>query len=226
MAPFALATLHAQVPPTGGSADQPPIPPPPTPPAAYPYPTYPYSYGYGYGNPNPHLAAAVSFPYAFNFDAAGISGELGGMVDHNFFGAEVTYFGSTDQRYSVFDSSGDEVGHFRTDENITTVEFAYRYFVPLYRNANGWAPATFYVGGGAGAGFVDFGNDGREFGFHSDNDTAEPAGELLGGFQFNTGHGISLRLGYRYVEINHVWQFDHRANMDSNVVEAGLAFRF
>jgi opacity protein-like surface antigen len=233
MAPLALAPLGAQVPPTGGSADQqPPIPPPPTPPSssstASPYPTAPYGYGYGYGygNPNPHLAADLSFPYAFNFDSLGVSGELGGLVNNNFFGAEVTWFGTNDERFTVFDNNNDEIGHFRTDQNITTVEFAYRHFFPLYQTMSGWAPATLYVGAGGGAGFVDFGNDGREFGFHTDNDTAEPAGELLAGFQVNAGRNVALRVGYRYVDVSHVWQYDQRVNMESNVLEAGLAFRF
>jgi opacity protein-like surface antigen len=227
---FAVASLRAQVPPTGGSANQ-PIPPPPTPPNATNTPTYPtapygYGSGYDYDNPSPHLAAAVTFPYAFKFDSVGVSGELGGLVNHNFFGAEVTWFGTGDERFTVFDNNNNVIGHFRTDQDVTTVEFAYRYFVPLYRGTNGWTPATFYIGGGAGAGFVDYNNDGRAFGFHSDNDTAEPAAEGVAGFQFNAGRNVSLRVGYRYIDISHVWQYDHHTNLESNVAEAGLAFRF
>jgi hypothetical protein len=228
-ASLAAAPLLAQEPPTGGSATA-PIPPPPTPPGSEPpsYPTAPYGYGAGYGgdNPNPHLAADVSFPYAFAFDSVGVSGELGGLVGHNFFGAEVTWFGSNDEHFTVYDNNNNVIGRFRTDQDITTVEFAYRHFFPLYQTASGWAPATFYVGAGGGAGFVDYSNDVGEFGFHSDNDTAEPAGELLAGFQFNAGHNTALRVGYRYVDISHVWQYDHRTNLESNVLEAGLAFRF
>ncbi len=187
---------------------------------AYPYPTYPYDAGL----PGAHWAAALSFPYAFNFDAAGISGELGGLIGQSFIGGEVTYYGSPDQRYTVFDDSGRDIGHFHSDQNITTVEFAYRYFVPLFRE-NGWTPAALYLGAGGGVGFVNFSNDGSQFGFHNDND-GEPAGEVVAGFQVRAGRSLSLRLGYRYVEIDHVWQFDHRADMDSNVLEAGLALRF
>lgn len=218
VAPLFAGLLQAQVPSTGGTPDQPPPQPPPP---GYPYPTYPYGDSTG---PGARWAADITFPYAFNFDAAGISGELGGLVGHNFFGGEVTYYGSTDQRYTVFDNSGNEVGHFRSDQNITTVEFAYRYFVPLFRE-NGWAPAALYFGAGGGVGFVDFSNDGSQFGFHNDN-SGEPAGEVVGGVQVRAGRNLSLRLGYRYVDISRVWQFDHRADMDSNVVEAGFAFRF
>jgi opacity protein-like surface antigen len=198
--------------------------PPPAPATAYPYPAYPYGYGYAAWPRYGHVAGEISFPYATNFNAAGISGELGAIYDHNFFGGEISYFGGNYQGYDVFDGGGNQIGHFRAAQEITTVEFAYRYFMPLW-GGDGPSPVAVYIGAGGGIGFVDYTNAGNQFGFHNDNN-GEPAGEVVVGLQFNVGPGMAVRLGYRYMGIDDAWQLDHRSNIYSNVIEAGLAFRF
>lgn len=202
-------------------AEQAPAPLPAPPPAPGPY--------YGYAPYAPArsgattLAGSIDFPYAFNWDALGVSGELGGIVaGHNFLGVEASYYGGDDRTYDVFNGPT-YIGHFRSAQDVTTVEFAYRYYQPLWYYGP-HAPVTFYIGGGAGGGWVSYTNSGGYFGFRNDNN-ANFAGEVLTGFEFNTGP-VALRLGYRYVDVTNAWEFNRRLDVDSSAFEAGVSLKF
>jgi opacity protein-like surface antigen len=228
------SALRAQT-PAGDSGSSPayipPAPPAPTqqesapttPPA--PPPAAPMPYGYGYGPaPSTTLAGSIDFPYAFHWNAVGVSGELGALWDRrHFFGGEVSYYSGDYQHYRVFNGPT-FLGSFNSAPRVTTVEAAYRYFAPLW-SENGRVPLSFYVGGGAGAGFVDYTNQGRAFGFRANTNGAFTA-EGVAGLQLNTFSGAALRLGYRYVDISDVWQFNHRSDFASGAFEAGASFRF
>jgi hypothetical protein len=213
--------------------------PAPQPPAPYYPPGYPYSSSYtptsppsttpGYSqytfyNNTPSVVGTISLPYAFNWNAVGITGELGGLwMGQHFFGAEVSYYGGDSERYDVY-AAGTYQGHFYSNQDITTVDFAYRYFAPLA--GYGRNPlAAFYVGGSAGVGFVNYSNSGSYFGFHTD-DTGVFSGDLVAGFQFNAYPGVGARIGYKYIYVNQAWQYDRRVNLDSSALEASLTFRF
>jgi hypothetical protein len=235
---FGAATLRAQTPQSGSVSDPyPAFPPPSSPPAAPVSPVPPASppaapvspYGWG---PNgaystqTRLAGAVSVPYAFNWNAVGISAELGGLwMQHHFFGGEVSYYDGDSERYSVY-SNGAYIGHFNSSQQITTLDFAYRYFAPL-GGFGPRAPFTFYIGGSGGVGFVHYTNSGSAFGFRNDgNGNGDFSAEGVAGFQFNASPFTTFRLGYRYVIVNDAWRYDRHVNLESNVLEAGFTFRF
>jgi hypothetical protein len=233
LAVLGAATLRAQT-SSGDSSPSPAyIPPPPpqdqapatatnptTPPPAMPMP---YHYGYGPG-PNLTLAGSIDFPYAFNWDAFGVSGELGALWNHqNFLGGEIAYYGGDYKHYRVFNGNT-FLGSFNSAPRITTVEAAYRYLTPLWIE-NGHSLASFYIGGGLGVGFVDYTDQGQAFGFRANTNGAFTA-EGNAGVQLNAFPGGSLRLGFRYIDISDVWQFNHRGDFDSGAFEAGASFRF
>jgi len=193
--------------------------PVPTPPSYWP------GYGpYGSYNSGMSFAGAISLPYAFNWDALGVSAELGGVwAGRHFFGGEVSYYGGDSRRYDVY-NAGSYAGHFYSEQQVTTADFAYRYFAPL-AGSGPYPPIAFYVGGSAGIGSVTYSNSGSAFGFHNDN-VATFSGDLLAGFQFNPQPGVGLRLGYRYIYINDAWRFNQRVNLGSSAVEASIGFRF
>ncbi|HVW19782.1 MAG TPA: hypothetical protein VHC86_01060 [Opitutaceae bacterium] len=215
----------AYIPPAPAASDQSasaasnPTTPPPPPPAV----PMPYRYNSG---PAPALALAgsIDFPYAFAWNALGVSGELGALWDRrNFFGGEIAYYGGEYTHYRVFNGTS-FVGSFNAAPRITTVEAAYRYLAPLWTE-NGHPALSFYVGGGVGVGFVDYTEGGAPFGFRGRTNGAFTA-EGVAGLQLNTWSGASLRLGFRYIDISDVWQLDHRGDFDSGALEAGASFRF
>lgn len=208
----------SQAPASQSEAAQPPGAPPPPPAVSMPLynPYNPYHAGTGF-------AGAISFPYAFAWNAAGVSAELGGLFNgHNFLGGEVSYYGSDYNRYDVYGAGNAYLGSFRSQQQVTTVDFAYRYFAPLWRDGP-YVPVGFYVGASGGAGFVNFSNSGSYFGFHNDNNPVWN-GEVVAGVEFNDGPA-ALRIGYRYVELSNAWQFDRRSNLDSNVLEIGISLK-
>src|ERR1700744_2030796 len=100
--------------------------PPPPPPAAV-------NYGYGtYGgnlNSDVALAASVTATYATHWDAPGVSAELGGLWNTGpFFGGEISSYQGDSKGYNVY-RGGAFVGHFRSRQEITTLDAAYRYFL-------------------------------------------------------------------------------------------------
>jgi len=215
-------TLRAQTAPAGSPPDQANASP-----SAYPPPSFPM-YGYGWNaeslRSGTSLAGALSVPYAFKWDAIGVSGELGGLWLHNhFFGGEVSYYDGNRQRYDVY-QNGTYVGHFNSDQQVTTLQFAYRYFGPRW-DANPWMPVSIYLGASGGAGYVNYGNAGAIFGLRNDDDW-HWSGELVGGIQISGSPYAAFRLGYRYVAVNGVWRFDQNVNLASSVLEGGLTFRF
>ena len=213
-------TLWAQTEP---GTDQPfPVPPPPPPPPSA-APAYGY-YGYNNYGPGPVLAGAVTSPYAFNWRASGISAELGALWQGgSFLGGEVTYYGGEPVRYDVYNGAT-YIGSFHSSLELTTVDLAYRYFVPLW-NMGPRAKVMFYIGASGGVAFVNYSNDGSFFGFHN-YDNGNWTGEGIAGLQFDVGPRIALRVGYRYVDVSHTWKFNRRVNLESSVVEAGVAFSF
>jgi opacity protein-like surface antigen len=218
LAAFSAVTLRAQTP-----ADQSAPPPPPPPPESAPAP-YAYSYGQGYGS-DIGLAGAITLPYAFAWDATGVSAEFGRLwMQNNFFGGEISYYGGDRKHYDVFNSSGAFLGHFDSSQNVTTLDFAYRYFAPLWA-VGPQEPVSFYIGGSAGVGFVNYSNDGSAFGFYNKNN-GDFTGEFLAGLQFSSSRNVAFRLGYRYITVNDAWRFNQNVNLDSSVLEAGVAFRF
>ena len=228
---ISAATLRAQAP-----SDQPPVyippappapapaepaSPPPPPPAPYyaSAPVYPYQ-------SDTRVMGSVTLPYAFNWNAAGVSAELGGVLNqHHFFGGEVSYYDGNAQTFEVFNPNGTFAGRFRSSREITTVDFAYKYFAPLMDLAP-QSPVTFYVGASGGIGFVDYSNTGAAFGFSNHNNDGTFTGELVAGFQLNAGRDASFRLGWRYVTLSDVTAFNRDVDMDSSVLEAGVTFRF
>ncbi|HEX3730610.1 MAG TPA: outer membrane beta-barrel protein [Opitutaceae bacterium] len=233
VAALGAAALRAQTSPGDSSASPAYIPPPPAPaqpdqtsanPGTPPPPAMPMPYRYGYGPaPSLTLAGSIDFPYAFKWDAPGVSGELGALWNRqHFFGGEISYYGGDYKHYRVFNGTT-FLGSFTSAPRVTTVEAAYRYFAPLWTD-NGRPAASFYVGGGAGVGFVDYTDGGAVFGFRSSTNGAFTA-EGVAGIQLNTWPGASLRLGYRYIDISDVWQFNHRGDFDSGAFEVGASFR-
>jgi hypothetical protein len=232
VAVLGAAALHAQ--PPAASSDQasvyiPPAPPAPVVAEPLPLPPPPPSPPYAasaFSPPTTRLAGSITLPYAFNWNAAGVSAELGGLwLGSHFFGGEVSYYDGDAQDYQVFNGNGAYVGHFRSSRQITTVDFAYRYFAPLWQFAP-QSPVGFYLGASGGAGFVSYSDTGGAFGFRSQNDRGSFSGELDAGLQFSAGPGASLRLGWRYVTLSDVPNFNRHSDLDSSVLEAGLAFRF
>ena len=198
------------------NATQPDTPPPPPPGAPMPY-----RYGSG---PNPTLAGSIDFPYAFRWNALGVSGELGALWNRrNFLGGEISYYGGDYTHYRVFNGNT-FVGSFNAAPRITTVEAAYRYLAPLWTE-NGRPAVSFYVGGGLGVGFVDYSGGGAAFGFRGTTNGAFTA-EGVAGLQLNTWEGMALRLGFRYIDLSNVWQLDHRGDFNRAAFEAGASFRF
>jgi hypothetical protein len=244
---LAAVTLHAQTADaTGGNPVLPPPPPgastypnagaPAYPPApAYPAapaasaPPYASAPMYGYGGyesfrAGPTLAGAITVPYAFNWHAAGVSAELGGMVfGQNFVGGEIGYYGGDAQRYAVYHGPT-YLGSFRSDQNVTTLDFAYRLYLPLDPR-NSAVPVSFYLGGDVGAAFVSYSSYPYGYGFYNDNDAAFNV-DGLAGFQVRIAPGAALRLGYRYIYVNDAWRFNQQVNLGSSALEASLAFRF
>lgn len=197
-------------------------PPPPPPPGPY--------YGYGYGAPgynsDTHLMGSITLPYAFNWNAAGVSAELGGLwMGRHFFGGEVSYYDGDSQHFEVFNRNGTFAGQFRSSRQITTVDFAYKYFAPLWEVAP-HSPVTFYIGASGGVGFVDYSDTGAAFGFRNHNDEGNFTGEVVAGLQLNAGRDASFRLGWRWVDISDVTQFNRDVDMNSSVLEAGVTLRF
>jgi len=231
-------TLQAQTSSADSNASSAYIPPPPPAPPQpdqtsansapmpmTPPPAAPYHYGYGYGPaPSLTLAGSIDFPYAFKWNALGVSGELGALWNHqHFFGGEISYYGGDYTHYRVFNGTN-FVGSFNSAPRVTTVEAAYRYLAPLWTD-QGRTAVSLYVGGGAGVGFVDYTDGGAAFGFRGTTNGAFTA-EGVAGVQLNTWSGASLRLGFRYVDIADVWQLNHRGDFDSGAFEAGASFRF
>jgi len=245
---LAAVTLRAQTSDqTGGNPMPPPPPPgsssayPPTatyPPSGYPaapaapvYPATPYAsaplYRYGgydsFGSGS-SLAGAITLPYAFNWKAVGVSAELGGMWGpQNFFGAEISYYGGDAQRYAVYHGST-YLGSFRSAQDVTTLDFAYRFYAPLAPPGS-FVPVWLYLGGDAGVGFVNYSNIPYGYGFYNNND-ADFNGDLLAGLQFRIAPGAAFRLGYRYIYLNDAWRFNQSVNLDSSAIEASIAFHF
>jgi hypothetical protein len=233
------ATLRAQMPPAASDQSSvyiPPAPPAPSEPAPQgppPPPPGPYYSGYGYNNgynggynSDTRVVGSITVPYAFNWHAAGVSAELGGLWQgHHFFGGEVSYYDGDSQRFQVFNRNGAFVGQFRSSRQITTIDFAYKYYAPLFNMAP-HSPVTFYVGASGGVGFVDYSDTGAAFGFRNDNDEGTFSGELVAGLQLNAGRGTSFRLGWRYVTLSDVTEFDRDVDLNSGVLEAGVTFRF
>jgi opacity protein-like surface antigen len=216
------SSSNAYIPPA--PAAQPPAEMPVSPPPAAPAPppSLP-NYAYGY-RPSTMLAGSIDFPYAFNWDAFGISGELGALWDRqHFFGGEVSYYAGNYRNYAVFNGPT-FVGRFSTAPRFTTVEAAYRYHAPI-GDIGPNAPVSFYLGGGVGAGFVDYTNGGSIFGFRGTTNGA-PTFEGLAGVEMNTMTGASLRLGFRYIDISDVWQLNHKADWDTGAFEVGASFPF
>ena len=232
---LSAVTLRSETTEGSSTGPAPALPPAPYYPPGYPYSssqpaTYPPGSTPGYSqytfyNYGPAVVGSISLPYAFNWNALGVSGELGGLwMGQHFFGAEISYYGGDAQRYDVYNPNGTYAGHFYSDQDITTVDFAYRYFAPL-SGYGPHAPVSFYIGGSAGVGFVDYSNNGSAFGFHNDA-TGTFTGEALAGLQFNPQPGVGIRIGYRYVFVNDAWRVDERVNLDSSALEASLSFRF
>ena len=235
VAVLGAATLRAQMPPAASDSAPVYIPPSPPAPPSYepapppPPPGAPY-YGYGYSGgyqSDTHLAGAITIPYAFDWNAAGVSAELGGMVGgHHFLGGEVSYYDGDATRYNVYNFNGAYVGSFRSSRQITTIDFAYKYFAPLW-DLEPHAPVSFYLGASGGVGFVSYSDNGSAYGFQNRyNNDGSFTGEFSAGFQFNAGRGASFRLGWRYVNVSDVWEFDRHVDLDSSVLEAGIGFRF
>lgn len=194
-------------------------------------PTFP-GYGYGYSpmarGPYPEMtwAGSVTGTYATSWNAGGVSTEFGGLwLTGHFLGAEVSYYAADADRYDVYGFRDTYLGSFRSSRDVTTVDLAYRYFLPLGGRLGAPSPAVFYVGASAGAGFVHYSDTGAAYGFPSDN-SADPAGEVVAGFQFAPAANLAFRIGYRYVVVNDAWFFNQRQNLESSVLEAGVAFRF
>jgi hypothetical protein len=233
VAVLGIATVRAQAPSDQSSVYIPPAPPAPAaaepapqgPPPPPPAPYYGYGYNGGY-NPDTRLVGSITVPYAFNWNAAGVSAELGGLwMQHHFFGGEVSYYDGDSQRFEVFNRSGAFVGQFRSSRQITTVDFAYKYYAPLFDLAPR-SPVTFYLGASGGVGFVDYSDTGAAFGFRNENNEGTFTGELVAGLQLNAGRDTSFRLGWRYVNISDVTEFDRDVDLDSSVLEAGVTIRF
>jgi len=226
---FGTATLRAQ------TSDQPPVyipPAPPAPAAAAPQPPPPpppppyYGYGYNSGPQTTQLIGSVTGTYAFNWKAAGVSAELGGLLnDHHFFGGEVSYYDGDARNLYVYNANGSYAGRFSSSRQITTVDFAYKYFAPL-GNVAPQSPVTFYIGASAGVGWVSESDTGAGYGFRNYNDNGTFNGELNAGFQLNAGRNASFRLGWRYVNLSDVTDYNRNVDLDSSVLEAGVAFRF
>ena len=228
---LSATALRAQTPQTNSPSDQsaPPYPPPPPAPPPPPPASAPV-YGYGYGwqragsGPGMSFAGAVTVPYAFNWNAPGISAELGGLWSNShFFGGEVSTYDGEPQRYNVFNNSG-YVGHFYSSQQVTTLQLAYRYFGPRWDVAS-WVPVSLYFGVSGGGGYVNYSNNPAVFGFRND-DAWHWSGEVLAGIQLNTGSNSAFRVGYRYIAVSGVWRFSQSMDIDSGALEAGFAFRF
>ena len=222
------ATLRAQTP-----ADQPSVYIPPAPaasPTPYvpPPPPPPYGYGYNnnYNNSGVTLAGAITLPYAFNWKAAGVSAELGGLWDgRQFLGGEVSYYDGNAQRYFVFGRTG-YIGSFKSSQELTTVDLAYKYFVPLW-NLGPRNPVSFYIGASGGVGFVSYSDNGAGYGFaNSNNNNGDFTAEFVAGLNLSISRNAVIRLGYRYVGVDDVSRFNQRVDIDSSVLEAGIGLRF
>lgn len=216
---FSIAMALTAIGLRGQAPDAPP--PSSTPPASVPL----YGSGYQYGFTGPVAAGAITIPYATKWDSSGVIGELGGLWSNgNFLGGEISYYGGDGTRYDVFNNSGSYIGHFDSYQNITTLDLAYRFFAPLWR-VGSEVPVSFYVGASGGVAFVNYTGNIGAFGFHNDND-GNWTGEGVAGLQFSPYRNIAFRVGYRYVTVNDAWVLDRKENLDSSVVEAGLAIRF
>ncbi len=173
------------------------------------------------------VQGTISIPYAFKWNAVGVSADLGAVFQNqHFIGGEVSYYGGDSKRYNVYDYNGNYLGNFRSNQNFTTIDVAYRYSVPIGYGGT-TTPISFYIGGSVGVAFMDNGNQGGFYGFRNRNDGNFTA-EGVAGFQFFPfgGRGVGAKVGYRYLYIDNAWNYDSYRNMESNVVEASLTFRF
>ncbi|HEY3756327.1 MAG TPA: outer membrane beta-barrel protein [Opitutaceae bacterium] len=175
----------------------------------------------------------VLFPYAFRFNTTGIVADAGSNWGGHFIGGEFSYFDARPNAYAWYDPAGAFDGNVQYRENIYTLNLAYRYTFAIWHPAgpNSLAPLEGYIGGAAGAAYLNYNpynagpgfTNGPDYGNHS---RWRLDANGVAGLQWNFTPAVGLRVGYRYIWISRGRQFYNTTSFDSGALEAGLAYRF
>jgi opacity protein-like surface antigen len=176
------------------------------------------------------LQTDVSLIQAFHqSNTTGFSADVGESINgRQFLGLEFTYF------TPGFTYSYPILGAAHVAERVESVQFAYRFSLPLSSTSGDhpFAPFEIYAGAAGGLGRIrqtlTLASDlGVASGMQLSAEGTEVCAELVAGLQFNLGPHFGIRAGFRYLDsINNVRLFNTDANTDTKALEAGVVFRF
>jgi len=172
----------------------------------------------------PHLHAGDWFAetsalYFTEDKRTGVSASAGKML------ASQHYFGTEIIAYGVEETATGAGFTARSKVSIVVAGVTYKYFTPLTPSKSVYG----YFGGGAGLGITSASASVSGFGVASrsaDVSTNDFAAQAMAGIELPFSPSIAGRLGWRYVAVPSVSLFGIETSLKSNVIEAGLTFRF